>query len=82
MALLDEANRQALRNYWMRRFGTHITKDDLRAAINATDDWIDANAAAYNAAIPQPARAQLTSDQKTLLFCFVALRRAGFGEVL
>jgi hypothetical protein len=54
-----------------------LTKADLRAAVDATDQWIDDNAAAYNTALSQPARGALTADQKTLLFCFVALRRAG-----
>jgi hypothetical protein len=47
------------------------------ALVDATDQWIDDNAAAYNLAIPQPARGALTQQQKTLLFCHVALRRAG-----
>lgn len=54
-----------------------LTKPEIAAAIAATDDWIDANQASFNSAIPQPARAALTSAQKTFLFCFVAMRRAG-----
>jgi hypothetical protein len=54
-----------------------VTKADLAAAVTATDDWIDDNAAAYNSALPQPARGALTANQKTFLFCYVALRRAG-----
>jgi len=60
-----------------------ITKPDLRAAIDATDEWIEAAQGAlapptgYNAALPQPARGSLTAQQKTLLFCWVAMRRAG-----
>lgn len=54
-----------------------ITKADLKAAVDATDDWIDANAGSYNSALPLPARTSLNSTQKTLLFCYVALKRAG-----
>jgi hypothetical protein len=54
-----------------------VTKTDLAAAVAATDDWIDDNAATYNSALPQPARGALSSAQKTFLFCYVALRRAG-----
>lgn len=54
-----------------------ITKADLRAAVDATDDWIEANSASYNQALPQPARSSLTADQKTLVFVYVALRRRG-----
>lgn len=54
-----------------------ITKADLRAAINAADDWIDANSASFNAALPQPARGALSATQKTFLFVYVAMRRRG-----
>ena len=54
-----------------------VTKADLAAAVAATDDWIDDNATAYNSALPQPARGALSATQKTFLFCYVALRRAG-----
>lgn len=54
-----------------------ITKADLRAAVDATDDWIEANSAAFNAALPQPARGALSATQKTLLFVYVAMRRRG-----
>jgi hypothetical protein len=54
-----------------------LTKAELRAAIDATDQWIEDNQASYNTAIPQPARAELSTQQKTLIFCFVAMRRSG-----
>jgi hypothetical protein len=54
-----------------------FTKADLRAALDATDDWIDDNAAAFNSALPQPFRSQASATQKTLLFCYVAMRRRG-----
>jgi hypothetical protein len=54
-----------------------VTKPDLAAAIAATDDWIENNQAAFNTALPQPARGALTTAQKTFLFCYVATRRAG-----
>lgn len=54
-----------------------VTKTDLAAAIAATDDWIEANQASFNTALPQPARGALTTAQKTFLFCYVAMRRAG-----
>lgn len=55
---------------------TGVTKAELRAAVDATDQWIDDNQASYNTALPQPFRSQATLVQKTLLFCFVAMRRA------
>ena len=54
-----------------------ITKADLKAAVDATDDWIDSNAASFNNALPTAAKNGLNSTQKTLLFCYVALKRAG-----
>lgn len=52
-----------------------LTKHDVRAAVNAIDTWLNDNAAAANAAIPQPARAQLTTVQKAILLTRVVHRR-------
>lgn len=81
MAALDATGRarvwaQAMRQPELGAL-TGLTKPDLRAAVDAIDDWIEANQAAINTAIPQPARAAMTLAQKTLLFCWVAERRAG-----
>lgn len=87
MAPLDATARlrvwaQAMRQPEMGTLGA-LTKVDLRAAIDATDDWIETAQGAtaplvgYNSALPQPARGALTAQQKTLLFCWVAMRRAG-----
>lgn len=43
-------------------------KADIRAAFNAMDVWMEANAASLNAAIPLPARTALTQQQKAKLF--------------
>lgn len=82
MAVLDDTTRQTIRNYVMRRWGSALSKADLRAAIDATDSWIDSNAASFNSALPAAAQSGLTAQEKTVLFCVVALRRAGFGEVI
>ena len=67
---------------------TNLIKSDLRAAVDATDNWIDLNQAAFNTALPIIARTNLSTAQKTLLFCAVALMRVSvemarrlFGEV-
>lgn len=52
-----------------------ITKTDLRSAIDAIDAWVDANAASFNSAIPQPARGALTATQKAKLLLFVVRKR-------
>lgn len=78
MALLDAANRLITAAHYMRLiFTPTLTKLDVRAAINATDDWADANAAAFNSALPQPFRATATLEQKTAVLAYVILRRAG-----
>ena len=43
--------------------------------MNAIDDWVQANAAAFNTAIPQPARGTLTAKQKVQLLFHVVSKR-------
>jgi hypothetical protein len=54
-----------------------LTKPDIKAAVDAIDDYIDTNAATMNAALPQPFRTIATLEQKARLFAYVALRRGG-----
>ena len=51
------------------------TKADLQAAVNAADDWADANAAGFNAALPTAFSTNATAGQKALLLAVVALAR-------
>lgn len=83
MALLTEAQRQAVTNVFMRDRSEKrdvlpgVKKTDLRAAIDATDQWIEDNQASYNSALPAVVRTNLSLAQKTLLFCYVAMKRGG-----
>ena len=52
-----------------------LTKSDVRAAIDATDTWVNDNAAAYNAALPVAARTALSASQKAKLLMEVVRRR-------
>lgn len=52
-------------------------KADLRAAFQAADAWATANAASFNAALPQPFRGAASASEKAQLLAFVCLRRAG-----
>lgn len=54
---------------------TNLLKADIRAAVDALDDFMDANAATINAAIPLPARSRLTAKQKARLLTLVIYRR-------
>lgn len=50
---------------------------DIRAAVNATDDWYEGKAAEYNVALPASARSNLTANQKNELSKRVADARWG-----
>lgn len=61
---------------WSREGGTAaFTKADLQAAVNAADDWLDANALLYNTALPLAFRTQATTAQKAFVLACVALAR-------
>lgn len=81
MAVLSDNERAACWAEYMsdvslarETFGA-LTKAELRAAVNAIDDFLNTNAAALNSAIPQPARGQLTTAQKARLLVAVVRRR-------
>lgn len=79
MAVLTDDQRVAVWARWMRENAAacSITKADLRAAVDALDQFLEDNAAAINSAIPQPARGALTTEQKARLLAYVALKRWG-----
>lgn len=84
MAELSTADRQRIwrglmRNWSRLRESMALNKDDLQAAVDATDTWINDNQAAFNNALPTAAKNNLAADQKTLLFCAVALMRVDPG---
>ena len=80
MAVLSDNDRAAVHGAFMSdrsavREAMPILKADLRAAINAIDQWVDDNSTSFNSAIPQPARAALTASQKANLLLYVVRRR-------
>ena len=80
MANMTSEQRAALWTTYMQdisdaREPCAITKQQLRAAVDALDVWLDANAAAINTAIPQPARGSLTAPQKARLLTYVIRQR-------
>lgn len=76
MAVLPENDRIAVWAETIRgRTGLTVTKADLRAAVDALDDFFEANAATINAAIPQPARSALTAKEKAYLIKMLLERR-------
>lgn len=82
MAVLSDGNRFTLYSEFQREASANrdalpLTKANLRAAVDAIDNYFDANTTALNTAIPQPARGALTTKQKTLIAAYVLLKRAG-----
>lgn len=79
MAVLGETSRRELWAEFMRRNDepTSITKQELRAAVDALDAFFDSNAATINAAIPQPARGSLSASQKAFILSLLLERRYG-----
>jgi hypothetical protein len=80
MAALSDTDRAALWAAFQSELSSArepiaVTKTDLRAAFNGIDDYFEANAAAINAAIPQPARAALTKQQKARIAMLVIRER-------
>jgi hypothetical protein len=80
MAVMLDADRKAVWAEMMadasaRLEGLGLLKADLRAAVNALDDFLSTNGAAINTAIPLPARTALTVPQKARLLMFVIQRR-------
>lgn len=84
MALLSTAERAAGTAAYSEecsheREPLELTKANLRAAYDAADAWVDANAAAFNTALPTAARAALTTSQKSRLLTHVVHRRYTTG---
>jgi hypothetical protein len=55
--------------------GRVLDKPSLQAAVVAADNWATANAASFNAALPEPFKSTATAGQKAELLAFVALKR-------
>lgn len=94
MATLVEADRlrifRGLMRFWsgIGETLTGLLKSDLKAAVDATDQWVDDNAISYNSALPLAFRTNATPSQKSLLLVGVVLMRFNldllkriFGEV-
>lgn len=79
MAVLDNTARAKLWRLFMEKGHCpgSVLKADLRAAVDALDNWVEANAATINAALPQPFRGAATPEQKAILLAYIALERAG-----
>jgi Ni2+-binding GTPase involved in maturation of urease and hydrogenase len=68
MAVLTTERRQACCQELMAELSAarellNVNKADLQAAVNAADDYQNANALAMKQAIPMPARSAMTNSQ-------------------
>ena len=82
MAVLNEEDRIHVWAKLMQKYSSDgetigIIKQDLRAAVNALDDYMDTNAVAMNSTLPEPAKSGLTQAQKALILSYVVLKRYG-----
>jgi len=80
MAVLTDNDRLELWAEFMRfssnvREEIGLSKTELRAAVDATDQWIEDNQASFNNALPDTAKSALTGTQKVRLFLDVAQKR-------
>jgi len=80
MAVLADSIRlqlwRGLMRYWSAQLeGVGVNKTDLRAAVDAADDWANSNAASFNTALPTAFKNNATAGQKALLLAVVALAR-------
>lgn len=77
MAILSEQDRIETWAEWMRqnRDTISITKPELRAAVDALDDWFDQNGTTLNNILPLPARSGLSTSQKAALLSAVIAKR-------
>lgn len=80
MAVLTDDKRRAIYAKYMSdksavRELIPLKKSELKAAVDAVDNWIDANAGSFNSALPEPAKSALTAKQKADLLMRVITKR-------
>jgi predicted lipase len=84
MAIMQEPDRTEVRSkiaqyLSKKREPINLTKGELKSAIDGVDQYLFENELLINQAIPQPARSELTKQQKALLMAYVTLRRYEVG---
>lgn len=81
MAALPDTNRRDLWAQWMRanKEAINVNKHQVRAVVDAVDDWMELNKVSLNLAIPQPARSELSAAQKAGILVEVVTQRWSEG---
>lgn len=85
MAVMVDANRQEVWKEFMRLLSQdhsacpNVLKNDIKAAVDAVDQWVSDNAVSYNNALPVAFRNNATTAQKVRLLFRVIARRYDLG---
>ena len=74
---LDTLSAAIQRAWSQTRDSCGFTSAEFRQAMDDMDGYIEANQTAINLAFNAGFRAKATLIQKTLVFCYVAMKRAG-----
>ena len=79
MALLSDTDRQRTAYAWARSQIETVTftRSQLKAAVDAADQWVEDNQTSFNTALPIPFRTNATLTQKVILLAYVLWRRIG-----
>lgn len=80
--LTDEEKRIVAQRFAKRMYKdldqtANLTANDILAAVQPVETFIIDNQAALNAVLPSPFKETATLTQKTLLFCYTAMKQAG-----
>jgi len=77
MAAMTDAQQVAAWQQYMQNLTGELacSKADARAALDATDAWVDANWTSFNSALPAAFRQPATRKQKALLLLCVIENR-------
>jgi hypothetical protein len=80
--LVDDDRKQASRAFIEKVFVQQnqtaiVDTAGLKAAIDAVDDWVDANLTSFNNSLPEPFKSRASVAQKASVLSFVVSKRAG-----
>lgn len=83
MAVLTRRERKVIGSPWLeevfvksRKVG-NLSFTDIEAAIQSTEDWIEANQGGFEISLPEPFKSKTTSQEKHLLLAYSVMKRVG-----
>lgn len=83
MVVLTRAQRHSIGSPLLRKIYEEAKKTaplsftEIEAVIQYTEDWIEANEPSYVTDIPEPFKAKSTPAEKTFVFVYTLMRKAG-----